>query len=235
MKRIAVFGDNSFSLEAASRLDLERFDVILVETDAIRAEQAAQQGYKTVAIDFRNDDELKSVGIGRDVDILFCFFSQDCENVFLTISARALDKNLKIIAIVENPESAQKLLAAGADKIIDPYQICARKIHELVKKPDLTHILDQTVFGRDDLNMAEVTLPKGSRLENTMLNELKLCERYDLILIGVVDKDIGMELHFAIGEKAHELNAGDILVVLGPSREIKAFKKEVEDVGTHKI
>ena len=233
MKRIAVFGDNSFSLEAVSRLDLQRFDVTLVETDEGRAEQAVQLGCKTVGIDFRNDDELKAVGIGRDLDMLFCFYSQDCDNVFLTISARALDKNLQIIAIVENPESAQKLLAAGADKIIDPYQICARKIHELVKKPDLTHIMDQTVFGRDDLNMAEITIPEGSGLENTKASELKLSDRYDLILIGVVDKEMGTELHFALGEKTHELNAGDILVVLGPSREIKAFKKEVEDVGTH--
>ncbi|MGR9115303.1 MAG: potassium channel family protein, partial [Gammaproteobacteria bacterium] len=177
MKRVAVFGDNSFSLEAVSRLDLQRFDVTLVETDEARAEQAVQLGCKTMAIDFRNDDELKSVGIGRDLDMLFCFYSQDCDNVFLTISARSLDKNLEIIAIVENPESAQKLLAAGADKIIDPYQICARKIHELVKKPDLTHILDQTVFGRDDLNMAEITIPKGSKLENTMASELKLYEK----------------------------------------------------------
>lgn len=233
MKRIAIFGDNSFSLEAVSRLDLERFDVTLVETDPVRAELAEQLGCKTVAIDFRSDDELKSVGIGRDLDMLFCFYSEDCDNVFLTISARALDKNLEIIAIVENPESAQKLLAAGADKIIDPYQICARKIHELLKKPDLTHILDQTVFGRDDLNMAEITLPKGSKLESTLASELKLHEKYDLILIGVVDKEMGTDLYYALDENAHVLNADDVLVVLGPSREIKAFKQEVEDVGTH--
>ncbi|PKM11054.1 MAG: potassium transporter TrkA [Gammaproteobacteria bacterium HGW-Gammaproteobacteria-3] len=232
MQRIAVFGDNSFSLEAVSRLDLQRFDVLLVETDPARAEQASAQGYKTRAIDFRNDEALKSVGIGRDVTILFCFYSQDCDNVFLTISARALDKNLKIIAIVENPESAPKLLAAGADKIIDPYQICARKIHELVKKPDLAHLLEQTVFGRSDLNMAEITLPKGTNLENTQVSELKLSERYNLILIGIVNQTMGTELHFALDEKAHELNAGDVLVVLGPAREIKSFKKEVDDVGT---
>ena len=233
MKRIAVFGNNSFSLEALCRLDLKRFDVTLIEQDPERAEQAVQQGFKTVAIDFRNDVELKAIGIGRDLDILFCFFSQDCDNVFLTISARALDKNLKIIAIVENPESALKLLAAGADKIIDPYQICARKIHELLKKPDLAHILDQTVFGREDLNMAEVTIPQGSVLENTPVGELKLTGRYGFLLIGVVDRELGKEMHFVLDDKGHVLDAGDTLVVLGPSGEIDAFKKEVEDVGTY--
>lgn len=230
MKRIAIFGDNVFSLEAVLRLNPEFYDITLVDSDAERSEQAIQHGSQTAAVDFRDDDALKTIGIGRDLDMLFCFYTNDCDNVFLTISARTLDKKLKIISIVENPDSAQKLKAAGADKIIDPYQICARKIHELVKNPALTQLLDQTVFGRDDLNMAEITLPKHSFLEGVMLSQLHLSEKYDLILIGVVDIELGKDLHFALGEQAHELNAGDILVVLGPARDIKAFKKEVDNV-----
>jgi len=76
--------------------------------------------------------------------------------------------------------------------------------------------------------MAQVEIPKGSCLENTKASDLKLNEKHDLILIGVVDRELGDQLHFAIGEKEHRLDAGDILVVMGPSREIKAFKKEVE-------
>jgi voltage-gated potassium channel len=37
-------------------------------------------------------------------------------------------------------------------------------------------------------------------------------------------------VHFAIDEKDHKLDAGDIILVLGPSREIKSFKKEVSCV-----
>jgi voltage-gated potassium channel len=47
------------------------------------------------------------------------------------------------------------------------------------------------------------------------------------VLIGLVDKELGEELYFVTGEKDHKLDAGDILVVLGPSREINAFKKEI--------
>jgi len=56
---------------------------------------------------------------------------------------------------------------------------------------------------------------------------LSLNEQFNLVLIGIVDKELGDKLHFAIGEKDHKLDAGDILVVLGPSREINAFKQEV--------
>ncbi|MEO1879436.1 MAG: hypothetical protein ABGX40_05605 [Methylococcales bacterium] len=55
------------------------------------------------------------------------------------------------------------------------------------------------------------------------------------MLIGMVVKALGDALHFAIGQKDHKIDAGDILVVMGPSQEIKVFKKEVCYVSAVKI
>lgn len=228
MKRIAVFGYSVMSLEAMSRLDREQYSIVFIGKDETEAALVAERGFEAKVIDFRNDDELKSIGIGVNIDILFCFYPRDFDNVFLTISARAIDKTITIVAIVDDPESAEKLLAAGANKIIDPYEICGRKTHEILTKPDITNILDNTVFGRHDLKMAQIEIPKGSCLENTKTSDLKLNQKHNLILIGVVDRELGDQLYFAIGEKEHCLDAGDVLVVMGPAREIKAFKKEVE-------
>ncbi|HEY8219273.1 MAG TPA: NAD-binding protein [Methylobacter sp.] len=228
MKRIAVFGYGIMSLEAMKRLNQEQYSIIFIAKDEAEAALVEEQGFGAKIIDFRNDDELRSVGIGADVDILFCFYPRDSDNVFLTISARAMDKNITIVAIVDDPASSEKLLAAGANKIIDPYEICGRKTHEMLTKPDITNILDDTVFGRHDLNMAQIEILKGSCLENTKTSDLRLNEKHNLILIGVVDRELGDQLHFAIGEKEHCLDAGDVLVVMGPATEIKAFKKEVE-------
>ncbi len=230
MKNIAIFGYNRLSVEAINRLNGESHNIIVIDPDDTRMTLAEEKELNTARIDYRSDNDLKDVGIGKHIDTIFCFFPEDSENVFLILSARAIDKGLNIIASVENPDSAEKLIAAGANKIIDPYQICGRKIHELIKKPDITHIIDHTVFGRQDLHIAEVTIPEHCFLENTYVSQLKLNEKYNLILIGVVDKELGEDLHFAIGEKDYLLNAGDILVILGPSREIRAFKKKVTHV-----
>lgn len=230
MKKTIVFGYNSLSFEAISRLDQQSHDIVIVETDQSLKTLAEDKGFKTSDIDFRSDEELKSLGIGHDIDIIFCLLPEDSSNVFLTLSARAIDQDLAIIATVSSAQAAEKLIAAGANKIIDPYQICGQKIHELIKKPDITNIIDHTVFGRDDLHIAEVIIPSGSYLENTYSSELSLCEQFNLVLIGIVDKELDENIHFAIGEKDHKLDAGDIIVVLGPSREINAFKQEVENV-----
>ncbi len=227
MNKIAVFGYNRLSVEAIKRLDCNC--VTVVDHDAERLLHASENGLNTANIDFRSDEDLKSIGIGKDVDIIFCFFLEDSDNVFLTLSARALDAELNIIAIVDDPNAAEKLIAAGANKIIDPYHICGRKIHEWIKKPDISNIFDQTVFGRQDLHVTQVTIPENSFLDQTWTSELNLNEKYNLVLIGVVDKELGDDLYFAIGEQDHRLDAGDILVILGPSREIRTFKKEIEN------
>lgn len=229
MKRIIVFGYSIMSLEAMSRLPKEECDILFIAENEKEATIVSEKGFKTQILDFRNDDDLISVGVGTNVDIIFCFYPKDSDNVFLTISARALDKSLIIIAIVDDSESEEKLLAAGANKIIDPYEICGRKVHEMLTKPDISNILDHTVFGRHDLNMAEIEIPIESYLEGVTVSQLNLKnEKYNLILIGVVDRELGDQLHFTNGETDHELNAGDVLVVMGPSRGCRLFKNEVE-------
>jgi voltage-gated potassium channel len=227
MKKIAVFGYSVMSLEVMKRLNSKQHQLLFISENEDEATLISEQGFETTVIDFRNDEELKAIGIGSTIDIIFCFYPTDSNNVFLTISARAIDKNLTIIAIVDDPESAEKLLAAGANKIIDPYEICARRTHNMLTKPDVTNMLDNTVFGQHDLNIAQIEIPQGSYLENSKSSDLRLAEKYNLILIGIVDRALGDALHFAISEKKHTLNAGDVLVVLGPSREIKQFKAAV--------
>lgn len=228
MKKIAVFGYSVMSLEVMKRLNSRQHDLLFISADDKEAVLITERGFKTTVIDFRDDEELRSIGIGSHIDIIFCFYPTDSDNVFLTISARAIDKHLTIIAIVDDPESAEKLLAAGANKIIDPYEISARRTHNMLIKPDVTNVLDNTVFGRHDLNIAQIEIPAGSFLENSSNRDLKLAEKYNLILLGIVDREFGDALHFAISEKKHTLNMGDVLVVLGTTKEIKHFKTVVE-------
>ncbi len=226
-KLIAIFGYNSMSYELIYQLSEKEHKLIILDADPAKIEQALQKELPAQLMDYRQDDDLIAFGIGSSVETLFCFLESDSENVFLTLSARSLDKKLKIISVVNHPESAEKLLAAGANKIIDPFEICSKKAYQLLTKPSITWILDEAVFGRADLHMADVTIPENSCLDNTLISELHLNELYNLFLIGVVDKELGDKLYFSLGEQDHRLDTDDILVVLGPSRDIKNFKKEI--------
>jgi voltage-gated potassium channel len=227
MKKIAVFGDTDMALETMSRLDAEVCDALYFSRHPDEVEKVRSRNFQAEISDFSNDEDLTDLGIGTKIDYLFCLFANDSDNVFLTLSARTLAEDLIIIAVVDDPEAAGKLLAAGADKIIDPYEICARKTHEMLIKPEITDILDHTLFHRHDLNVAEIEISPGSPLQHQKLGSLNLNENHDVILIGVVDKERGKTLHFAAGEQDYQLNAGDILIVMGPAGAIGKFRTQV--------
>jgi voltage-gated potassium channel len=230
MKRIAVFGYSIMSVTVMTRLRSEHYQLLFVGQNEQEVSLMTALGFTSQAIDFRNDDELKAIGIGSGIDILFCFFTADSDNVFLTISARALAKDLTIIAVIDDSESADKLLAAGADKIINPHEICGRKAHEMLTQGDISMILDNTVFGQHDLNMAQIEIQPGSYLENQLVSSLNINVSHNLILLGVVHKAPGDALHLAIDEQMQPLVVGDMLVVLGSAENIRTFKDEVARV-----
>ena len=74
MKRIAVFGYSIMSLEVMNRLNEDQYNLVFIGKDENEASSVAEQGFETKIIDFRNDEALKSIGIGADVEILFCFY-----------------------------------------------------------------------------------------------------------------------------------------------------------------
>lgn len=228
MKKIAVFGYSIMSLEVMKRLNPDQHQIVFAGKNEQEVALVTAEGFYGKAINFQDDDDLKAIGIGVDVDILFCFYPMDSDNVFLTISARALAKKLTIIAIIDEPDSAEKLLAAGADKIIDPYEICGRKTYDMLFNPDITNILDNTVFGQHELNLAQVKIISKSCLENSMLSDLKRNQPHNVIIIGVVNRDSSEKLLFALEGQDHHLNVGDFLVVLGAAEEIRLFKDKVE-------
>ncbi len=229
MKTIAIFGYNRLSFEAINRIDTENHAIKVFDHRPRNIKLAREKGFAATLLDFRSDEGLKAIGIGDGIDTLLCCFENDSENVFLTLSARALDKQLQIIVIIESPEAAEKLLAAGADKIIDPYQICGHKIHDMLNRPDINDIFDHTVFGRNDLHLAEVLVPENSFLRETLVSGLKLNTHYNLILLGIVNKQTSEQMQFIAEAADRKLNPGDTLVILGPSREIRAFKKDVNN------
>jgi len=226
--KFAVFGCNPLAIEVAWRLSLAKTPFVMVDSDAALVEAARKEGLVAELIDYTDDEALRSVGIGSHIEGMFCLFSEDSENVFLAISARALDPRLRIVAVCQAPEAAPKLLAAGADKVVDPYEISGARVHELIERPEVVDLLEQTVFGQQDLNVAEVTIPRRSWLHGVHLSALRKVMTQNLILLGVVDLERGKELILSTRGIDHKLDYDDVLVVIGARSEIDSFRILIE-------
>ncbi len=225
--KIALFGSHRFAVEVARYLDAEAYEILIADKDEENLAQARELGLRAVKVDYLNDTELKALGLGRDINAIFSLFPDDADNVFLTISARALDPKLHIVTLAETVDSIPKLSTAGANRIINPYDISARKIWELVKRPIISDVMDHTLFGKADLNLAEVEVVAGSFLDQKHIRDIDFSDRYNLIILGVADVELGEELIFTTKGFNHKLDPGDILVVIGPTEDIDQLKEDL--------
>jgi voltage-gated potassium channel len=221
---IGVFGYDYLGKDVTDHFELKKREFVVVDDNEERLQKAEEKGYNTFLADFASNDDLIKLGIGSRIKTIFCLLGEDSQNVFLTISARALDPKLEIVSVCESKESAKKLLVAGANRVIDPYQISARKIVELIEKPAVVELLDNIVFGPHDLNIAEFEIKANSPFIGAKLFELKFNERYDLVLIGIENDDNGGEFMLATRNFNRGLKQGDVLVVIGRSESIERIK-----------
>ncbi len=226
--RFALFGCNPLAIEVARRLSMARTPFVMLDRDAARVEAARKEDMPARQIDYTDDDALRDVGIGSHIEGVFCLFAEDSENVFLAISARALDPQLRIVAVCQAPPAAPKLLAAGADKVVDPYEISGARVHELIQRPEVVELLEQTVFGLQDLNVAEITIPHHSWLHGVHLSGLRRVMQQNVLLLGVVDLERGKDLIFSTRGIDHRLDYDDVLVVIGARSEIDAFRTLID-------
>ena len=80
--------------------------------------------YPTVLGDVTDDQVLAAAGIDR-ARALIAALDTDADNVYVTLSARALRPDLVIIARARSGSSTSKLLRAGADRVVNPQRIAA--------------------------------------------------------------------------------------------------------------
>jgi voltage-gated potassium channel len=98
--------------------------VVVIDRDPERIEQVP---YPYVLGDIGNDEVLISAGI-EHARALVAALADDADNVYATLSARALRPDLVIVARARSEGSMPKLYRAGADEVVNPQLIGGRRM-----------------------------------------------------------------------------------------------------------
>jgi len=224
--KILLFGCTPAAIEIAFHLRGKGYEFVIIDDNEDKIQKAKEYNFAYVILDYSNDEILKKIGIGKQVELIFSLFLDDSKNIFLTISARAISKELTIISITQIHDTIHKLKAAGANAVIDPYQISGKKIYEIIKKPEITKVMDGTIFGDHDISIVEIEITKDSTLNGKILNDLNIKNKYNLIVLGIYDKELKEKFYFITDGKRHKLDSGDVLAIIGENDEIQRFKKD---------
>jgi voltage-gated potassium channel len=136
-----ICGFGRIGVVLAQSLSASRAGFVIVEQDEARAAQARDAGYLCLHGDAASETVLHAAGVTR-ARVLATVLPNDAMNVFITLSARALNAELSIIARGEEATTGGKLLQAGATKVVLPTHIGAERIAELILFEESTRLID---------------------------------------------------------------------------------------------
>lgn len=172
--------------------------------------------------DATRDEILREAGIERAKGLI-SVLSTDAENLYVVLSARVLNPELNIVARAGEEGSEQKLLRAGADRVVSPYHIGGLRIaHSLLKPAVVDFIEFATRSGNIDLQMEEVYVHSGSKITGMTLDECGVGRELGIIIVAI--KREGGDMRFNPTFKT-AIKAGDILIALGEKTKLKVLEE----------
>jgi len=224
--KVIIYSFSALAIQIAKVLNKKKYDILIIEEDKNLLQEAKLQGYKTQNISLLEDDNIINIGINdANIKAFFCLGKDKNINLFITLSVRNINKNIKIISVSSSMQDNKTMLLAGANKTINPYEIGALRIFRLLHKPLILDVLDNILFSKSDIEIAQMTVKKDSLIDGIYLDELKIMDRENVIILGIQDKEISDKFIFFSTGINHKIDEGDTLVLLGYHSDLENFKK----------
>lgn len=200
-------------------------EVVVVEQDEAAAHRAADEGFLTVLGDSTEVAMLEQAGVGRAKGLVSALHT-DADNLFVTLSARSLNPSLYIVTRSVFPESTDKLLFAGADRVISPYVMSAKRMANLLQKPSVCDFLDIVVHAEDiEYRIEELVLGKNSAYSGKTIAASKLRAETGALILAL--RSAGKRDFDTNPGRDTALKEGDTLIVMGTGDQISRMQKRI--------
>ena len=220
-----ICGAGETGLRALAELATTGRQVVAVERDPQRVDRLAKAipDVPVLEGDASEDENLIEVGIRRAAGLIAAL-PDDRDNVFITLSARRLSPNLRIVARATEARTIPKLRTAGADEVISPNQIGGLRMASALVRPGVVTFLDTMLRGPESVvRFEEFRINEGSDLVGKTLAEANLPHEADILVVAV--REAG-DVSFRYGPPAStRLGAGLTLVVLGRSEDVVRIQR----------
>jgi voltage-gated potassium channel len=172
--------------------------------------------------DATSDEILSKVGVER-ARALVTLVGSDADNLFITMSARLMSDRLFIVARAEDERAEQKLLRAGANRVISPYVIGGSRVAQAVLRPTVVDFIElATRTEHLEIQLEETQIAAASSLAGKRLHESQLRQQFGIIIVAIKTAS-GRMVFNPPGDAVIEPN--DILIVLGNRQQLDQLEK----------
>jgi voltage-gated potassium channel len=205
--------------EIANTFKEEDVPFVVIDNRPECIARAEQAGYLYLQGDATSDEVLKEAGIERARGLVAALGS-DVDNTYITLSGRGLYPSLFITARASSTEAETKLKRAGADRIVSPSSIGARRMAMLSLRPAVTDFLDTISRRRGpELQLENVVVTEDSTLAGLSVADVRQCSRANVL--ALTRKTGRLLANPSGGEK---IDVGDSLIIMGTNEQLTSLE-----------
>lgn len=216
---VIVCGCGRVGREVARFLEAAGRPLVVVDVDASRLGAVS---YPTLEGDVTEDEILRAAGIER-AGTLVAALNADADNLFVTLTARSMNSGLQIVARARSEATEQKLIKAGADKVVNPQRLGGDRMASFVVQPHVVDFVDIVMHdGTLEFRLEEVTVPFGSPLAGGSLRSTRLHDRTGALVLAIRHPDGTFDTNPSPG---FVIAQGDVLICVGTESQLLALSE----------
>ena len=209
--------------EIAREFAVRRVPFVVIESNPEALARLRPRPYLYVEGDATTDAVLTEAGIERAGGLLAASDS-DSGNTYITLTAKALNPKVFVVARAGRPANEAKMRRAGAERVISPYLISGRRMALSALQPLMVDFIDTLATGRHgEQLLAELEITPDSAIAGCTLREaLSICP--GATALGIQKRDGAL----VVGPRPDQLlSIGDRLMVFGEEEELERLSRVV--------
>ena len=235
---VIICGFGRVGQHIATQLEKDQQHFVIIDIDEVNIARAKRRGYLAIHADASRNKILKSAGINDKATAVLCTTGNDVINVYITLTSRHLNPDIRIISRANQQENIKKLYQAGANDVLQPFEIASLVVAEYIGQPVAFEAIVGIINEEKNFIMETLCVHSGSFVENQRITDIDFQQR-KLMLVGVIsthslhknhkNRYRIRDQHFYFNPaKFFELQAGDLLVLLGKEVSIDYFRTQID-------
>jgi voltage-gated potassium channel len=194
---------------------------VVLDFSETAREAAAEDDVLFIEGNGTDDDDLREAGIERARGLVAAS-DDDADNLYITLSARATNPDLLIVARASSEAASKKLQLAGADRVVQPYTAAGRVMANLVLKPQVTAFIDVvTTAAGGDLRFEEIEVTEASGQAGKTIGEVDIRRETGALVVALRKRDGTFD---TTPTPEATLEAGDVLIAAGTDEELSLLE-----------
>jgi voltage-gated potassium channel len=194
---------------------------VVIENDQQRAADFSQRGVNVLVGDATLEDTLRNVGVEHARGLAACL-PNDADNVYVVLTARDLNPNLRIVARAAEEQAEAKLLRAGANHVIAPTIIGGHRMAVALTKPAVSEFMDSITANELGLGFEQVEVDATSPLVGQELRATSIRSELDVVIISIRRQTAEVIFNPAADCKVER---GDILIAIGRAESLTKLNR----------